>query len=357
MEREPTKRQNMLSFLPTGEPPLLFYQPPDFDPTNNWVHGELQIRRTTAQWITYIHDLEKPIFQPSSIQIILPVSTNIPNIWSERPRAAAMLRDWLERHNRGRAIWRRWLTVVRRRICRKRTNTVDLATCEAIPESQAIHIHDFRSRSLYSFHVGTLQRSLAAALLHQTYGFTEAYAPRNPYTNLPWSLGQICHIMGAIQEHAARRHRFPDDVLVRWRRAGYDLAAFKASNRLFLENRCVRLFFADTHDAAWSQIYQECVEDIFDLVGIRAASSHVFDYVIERRLPEDHLADWDGAVIEYFIYTNYQRLPHGKTAVGMVLGFKDVHQRSVEWYRTYFRAAHPIVRAAIPKRRTNNRRR
>lgn len=347
------------SFLPLA-PPLLFYQPPDYDPDSNWVHGQLRIERTTAQWITYIQELERPIFEPSVFQIALrctDITTTVPNIWSERPRAAAILRDWLWRENRRRWIWRRWLLGIRRRICRKRGNTEDIATCEAVPDAQAVRVLDFRSRSEYVFHVGTLLQSFKTALLHQTFGFTEAQMPRNPYTNLPWSLGQVCHILQELQDHAWRHHRFIDDVLVRWRRAAYDLTRFTAVNRLFLENRCVRLFFADPHGAGWSATYSECVEDIFELVGIRPCSSYVFDYVLERRLPAEHLATWDAAVIEYFIYSNFNRLPHSKSAVEMVAGFRKLYQMSSEWYRAQFRETHPIVRAKSAKRTTTNRRR
>jgi hypothetical protein len=99
------------------------------------------------------------------------------------------------------------------------------------------------------------------------------------------------------------------------------------------------------------------VEDIFDLVGIRYTSSCVFDYVIERRLPVDHMTSWDAAVVEYFIYSNYDRLPQSKSAVEMVLGFKAMYHESAAWYRERFRETHPIVRARSPKRRTTNRRR
>ena len=103
----------------------------------------------------------------------------------------------------------------------KVANTEDLLTNE--PPKHPVTLVSWAERTIHTFESSTLRRDMIARLLMSSYGFSNAQMPRNPYTNVPMTIGQC---MSSIRQicHAGGKSHWTIEGLAA---VDYDLEKFK----------------------------------------------------------------------------------------------------------------------------------
>lgn len=245
----------------------------------------------------------------------------------------------------------RWLVAKTRRRCVG--ESMDLVTTEPVPKTQRVEVCDLRTRTAYVFHTQTVNRSVLQGLLHGLYGIPEPQMPKNPYTNLPWSLGQLVSIFTQIQVNlAVGRNRFLCRTLVDFRRAQYDLANFATRCQGFLRLVVARTFFGDITSHGWLLVYSETLEDVFECLELSPHPRKIFHNILTRRLPDSSLQSrWDNLVLGFWFFENYRSVP---ASVGA--SFMELVHLTRHLYRetlVALEAARPPIARA--RRRKNNR--
>lgn len=297
-----------------------------FDPTNNdpkfgWLRWTVTVPRSLCEWRDTIEALRKPLWaaQPPNNRWSWTPPEGPPYVaggelhpFFHRAAAAELLETWWYRNQRIRWLCRKWLARRRWRIISQRPHhgsQHDLATCEPIPERHRVTVFDVKSRSIYHFHVKTVHSTLLRDLLYQRYAVSEPQMPKNPYTNLPWTVGQLVAIVGQLQTHLWNaHHRFVDSAIFWFRRASYTIPLFVRYYGHRLTFRCARDFFLEPTNDGWEEEY----EDAFNsLVGEArshlvppAARQRVCDYLIHRSMPPAMLATWDNLIIAFWMFAN-----------------------------------------------------
>lgn len=76
-------------------------------------------------------------------------------------------------------------------------NDYDPVTCES--PRRPIRFIDWPQRRIYTFEASTILRDMRERLLYQNYLFTEPKSPRNPYTNVEFSLGQYYSVFKQLR--------------------------------------------------------------------------------------------------------------------------------------------------------------
>lgn len=336
--------------LPPAKGLIRMVQIPYYDPSN-WIHRDLAYKDFTFHgWMNFISTLHAPIFQahPDIHVPTLPyVEGTIPHPYCHRHIAAEIIRNIVLWNIRMRWICRKWISRIRARIVTKRMiGTTDIATMEPIPEMYLISVSDYKSRSTYHFHCHTIQQIIRESLLFQTYGISNPIFPKNPYTNIPWSVGQIIVLMTQIQACVwNRRHKYVNPLLQWFREAGYCLNKFHKENREELHLLAAGSFFKDILNPEVQEITEEVLVDIMEELSL-PKDGRVFHHVSKRSVPTNLQKDWDTIIMCFWMYQNYQTVIHSHFMIyeSMLDGARILYEKTLEW-----------ILSDLPKRRLRAR--
>jgi hypothetical protein len=313
----------------------------------NWIHRDLMYHDFTFRgWMKYIDDLEKPIFElnPSIHMEPFPYKEgDIPHPYCHRHIAAGIFRGIVMWNIRMRWICRKWIHRIRSKIVTKRViGETDIVTLEPIPDSHIVRVKDYKSRSTYLFHSHSIQKLLREALLFQTFGISSPIRAKNPYTNIPWTMGQIIVLMDQVQECVWReRHRFVNPLLQWFREAGYCLKQLQKNHSQELQLLAAASFFKDLFNPDVQEITEEVLMDILEEIGM-PKDGRVFQYVSKRSVQANLQRQWDSMVMCFWMYQNYRTIIHPDFLVFdmMVQGAKTLYDDTLEW-----------IVSELPKRR------
>ena len=113
------------------------------------------------------------------------------------------------------------------------------------------------NRCVYRFNIYDLINIISAALLQQSFMFTNSQNPKNPYTNLNLSTHNLYNIYIQCLE---KRIAIPE-VIRRFQQCDFNVEAFKEKNRVFLLESAINSYFMPdltvNHDVI-TYIYEMC---------------------------------------------------------------------------------------------------
>lgn len=261
------------------------------------------------------------------------------------PQNALRLEACFSASQRLRRLARKWVTCVRRRIMNKRiVGTEDLVTLLPIPNASLVSVYDIKSLRRYDFHTTTIVRTILHSLMMNSYGIPSPHEPKNPYTNVPWSYGQMISIVGQIISNLGRRHRFPHYLLRAYRNAHYNIKTFLIAAGQDLKISAAREFFGAKDDPVTQEIYGEVIDDLYSEESHPMGWKTVVELVKKRMLSAELMKEWDNLVIAFWLYSNY------KIYINPFWSYHEIddqylllNRRSYIWWRTQPRS---IVRRA-----------
>ncbi len=309
----------------------------------NWFHVFFQKDRTLKEWRDEIEELRKPLWFTDVPQIDLGIRIQTApfdpdgfvNRWTHAKEAADYAEAFLQRNLQMRWIVRKWIARIRERIHRKRIigDGMDIATHEPIHPRFCVTVADPKSKATYRFHASTLHKTCLESLWYHTYGFASPCAPKNPYTNLPWSLGQLVAIweqMAVI--YMKERHTFMHKHLVSFRHSRYDIETFYEENRKDLHLHAIHTFFKDTSNADFLDTFEEVLLDVLEELDL-PKDGRVFQHVSTRSVENRILAVWDDLLATYWIYQNYQEVYHDKykSFIDLCVGLRMLYGATLDW--------------------------
>ncbi len=327
---------------PQGIP--IIYRPDNFNPAANWVHRDMSWPRKLGAWVAYIEGLRTPVFPTSilAIPIALPpvppyVEGTVPDLWCHRAIAADQLEAWFRTNQQVRWAARRLLLGWRRRVMDRRLVGAegDVGTLEPVPPQWAVTVYDWSSRSRYCFHANTIHQNIVGALRFQSLAISSPQRPKNPYTNLPWSQGQLAIITDQIvRAFWGMGGRFPDRALQVFAQTGFNLLEFRGVMGPELEVECARDFFNATTSEYWDDIYEETMDDLLPYAMRRTPTVPYRDLVVNRSLPRPLLSGWDELVCAFWCFNNLHRiiLPRMCGLEDIVGRLEDLIERTSKLY-------------------------
>ncbi len=333
----------------------------------NWVyHSFIEKDRTWDEWVTYIRELDTPImlsqssgFLFSQVPDVIPpyIPNTIPDPWFHRAEAANIIRSALLKTMRIRKYAYKWLHrmkerkqhihemrwILRKCIARMRERVMqnrihgqdhDIVTMEEIPPELRISVYDTKSRSLYYFNAYTIHGLIQKDLLYQSFAIADPLQPKNPYTNISWSQGQLITLIDQIQLIFLRRHKFICDWIIKFRNAQYSITKFYKDNYRPLQIYAAKTLFSDKTGAEFAAIMEESLNDLFDAMNFQTASL-TYIFLKSRSLPNRFMDEWDDLLCTYWIYENHQVILHDQ-----IIAFDDL----VRYTRLLFKRTENWIR-------------
>jgi hypothetical protein len=280
----------------------------------NWMDAMLNAQDKTLQgWYDLIKEYKEPIFPVSefsqSFNLPKPSYTfpNVPDPFYHRDIIAKYVEELLTENLRLRWIVRKCIRKWRQSLYKRRIiGTIDLESMCEIPDNWKITVHDPKSNSIYVFHTNTLQKTFVTSLLHQSYAFASPQTPKNPYTNIPWSIGQIIHIAGQIQIRMMENcHSYANTWIIRYRTAKYSLTEFEKRHNKALQILAAKTFFGEPSNLFYTELFTETIRDIFEDMGYPTEGLS-YKMILDRVLKADLMKEWDNIAVNSFIHTNHQ---------------------------------------------------
>ncbi len=292
-----------------GIKPLL--KPDAYDPMN-WVHRDATWPRTLRAWVELLGTLRTPLFPGSQLPLIAATSNSsngIPDVLSGRCTAADQLEAFFYRNQAVRFQMRRlFLAWAVRKMGRRIVGETDVGTLEVIPARAVVRVCDWRSRAVYHFHYQTIYRQLVGSLRYETMALSSPKAPKNPYTNLPWSVGQLLVLYDQV--HCllwSQARQFLDPAAQAFYRARLCLSQFRTTFQFQLDIDCAHQFFHDPTSDYWDDIYGETLQDLLDVLAAEQAQL-LWNLVMDRSLPKSLLTAWDTLLYGFWCFENLNRM-------------------------------------------------
>jgi hypothetical protein len=240
----------------------------------------------------------------------------------------------------------RWM---RRWIDTKPYDNCDLYTTIPVPLRAQVVVYDYPNRKKYVFHTHTAVKMIEASLHYSCYGIAKPSQPKNPYTNVPWSFGQLLCIHHQIFRNLLHNHTLLPQYLVNFRLAEYSVRRYYVQNKKHMDILAAKNFFLQKDDPYRDSIYEEVVNDLHTELAL---FPKVTGFVMRRQLPADILQAWDDVVLASYLETNLHTYTDKfKSAREIEEGVLVAYERTLEHRRSLRRPRNPFT-TPIP---ANNR--
>ncbi len=257
-----------------------------------------------------------------------------------------VLESLFQQSQRMRWIARKWIRKVRMRILARRTvGLVDLHTVAEIPLEARVTIYDYPTRSCYAFHANTLERILTTSLSYHAYGIASPQEPKNPYTNVPFTLAQNLSLLQQLIRTLTLWNRVVPHKLMRWHAAHCSIRRLVHTHFRALQVDAAVSFLKRPTEGEALAVFRECVEDLYNLIEVDLRGrSAVLAYVKARRLSPELMAQWDTLILAYWILHNHNLAYGDYTSIDdLEHSFVLLHNTTHQWWVSHRRVILPRV--------------
>ena len=255
---------------------LLLDRNPNFKETVNYIKSKRPKRRFYNTFnIQVIHDLI-----PNASDYLL----GITKAQANEAMRLAFLNESVRR--RFKALVNRW-----RRSTFTQANEEDLITVER-PVKEVI-VYDWTERKTYHFEASTILRCITRRILNHDVLFIQPLEPVNPYTNLPFTLGNMQSIIDQL-----RVHGFSHWTLEALRSAEYNWEYFKIAHEKPLQLDALKKTFLEKTDEARDLLF-DFIDSEYNIHGADFESD-LYRWALVNAASSPHIQCWNKLCYTYY---------------------------------------------------------
>ena len=162
------------------------------------------------------------------------------------------------------------LWIIRKSRRRLIGDDTDMITMEPIPIEEQCSIICMKTRCRYVFSGSMLMKSMKSNLESQTAGIPDVKSPKNPFTNLPYTYGQLLEIYRILLAWCAKRGRVFPSAMSLFRESDFRPARMLKIHHRHLQYKAVLSFFLD--DDVRGESFLESLEVVLDAYTYAMAS-------------------------------------------------------------------------------------
>jgi hypothetical protein len=163
--------------------------------------------------------------------------------------------------------------------------------------------------------------------------------PRNPWTNAPFTYGQIVGVCQSLLQDYARRGRCPPVLFSAFWASRFDVRRFASDNASLLGQHAINAYFKDVNDHNRETVADTIIQLLTE-AGISCTPVGVRRWLRASPLTDGH-REWLAMARDFTLYMNLhvQMRPHWHTDEMIYRDVRRLHQR------------HPISDGAGPRLR------
>jgi hypothetical protein len=240
-------------------------------------------------------------------------------------------------HFQIRACVRKFVQKLRMRIAERRViGEIDLYTTTRVPKSSQVRVYDLPNKSVYIFHTQTAVLILLSGLQHSIYGIPSPHMPKNPYTNVPFTLPQTMVMMEQIIINCARVHHLPHSRMFQFRRCMYKVDVFSQTFRHQLNIESARTFLHSFHDPTSIGYYMEVLNDAIETEVLDLPRWDMISKYLENRTMAPYiLKRFDTIVLCLFLFQNHSVCYTFKSYDDMLNEVVSVYKAALQWWKDH----------------------
>lgn len=197
------------------------------------------------------------------------------------------LQFWIQKDQRIRGALKRFVQLwLYRRYGSRMMNTEDPATLmePRIP----IHIYDTRVKGTYIFDAFSLRRLLQMNLTFTEWMFPEPCHPKNPLTNMPFTMPQVMHIIPKLRAANATNW-----WIEAYYQSKFDLKVFEKVFCIPLKLNSLTELVRNRSSEEYIEYLEEFIEDQFDIHDVEFTSHLTILKWAVAHLPNDaYMIEW-----------------------------------------------------------------
>lgn len=176
---------------------------------------------------------------------------------------------------------------------------VDLVTLEKIPEKEQIKVLCLTSRSTYVYSGATLIKSFLSNLGSQVASISNIKMPKNPFTNVPFTYGQLLHICVEIGGWCYRNSKSYPPLIALFRESQFKLHVLQNLHTNYIQYKATRTFIMD--DDISGEFFFENLEVMFD-----SYAQYLLPY--GSLIETDIFRDWLNSEPTHYLLKNWKQL-------------------------------------------------
>jgi hypothetical protein len=233
--------------------------------------------------------------------------------------------------------WKVWYRLTQRIWSRRLQCNVDMIDMAAVSDADAVLVTDTAHRMIYRFHRRDLFNTLLSNICMSDEMWPNPREPRNPWTNAPFTYGQIVGVCQSLLQDYARRGKCPPVLFSAFWAAQFNLLRFASESASLLGQHAITTYFKDINDHNRDTVADTIIQLLTE-AGIACTPTGVRRWLRVTPLTAGH-REWLQLARDYTLYMNLhvQVRPHWHT--------EDVIQRDVR--RLHQR--HPVSDGAGPR--------
>ena len=189
----------------------------------------------------------------------------------------------------------------------------DLITMEPIPQDEQLRIVSTETRTEYVFSGANLYKSVKSNIECQVGAIAEVKAPKNPYTNVPFTYGQMLEVYHQLASWCARKRKPIPTTLCLYRDCGFRPHTLVKLHHNFVSYKAALAYFMD--DDVRGEYFVENFENLLDTY-YRSLKNYNKDLLESHRFLEwfkkdpQHflLRQWKRIVADYWYYEQTSHL-------------------------------------------------
>ena len=316
---------------------------------NEWVaHMYIQyFRGKHIDWCMKFADLQGSRIRPTSTFEFKPLTPSPFVMTTDIIKAT----QWLFEQNQVlrwamKNLLRLWL--LRKALRRSIGADTDMITMEAIPPEEQCRVVCMQTRSVYVFSGNTLLKTMKSNIECQVGGIPETKAPKNPFTNLPFTYGQMLELYNQLMAWCAKRCRpFPTSLSLYRETAFRPLLMLKLHHN-YLQYRATIASFMDDDPSGAS--FLENLDTVLESYSYampnyddRIMSTPQFAAWIKRDPNHYLIRAWRLIVADYWYYeqTNHLARSHWLSELSIIRDIDILLKASEIHLRGLVRSATP----------------
>lgn len=300
--------------------------------------------RTLSEWISLITEYRYAFSLDSWPPFLKKPTTSSFYRWDQ----ATELEKLFLKNQRMRWIVRKFISRVRRRVMEKRiVGDTDLYTTLPIPDNQVIRVYDVKTRSVYCFHMHTMVKLMSRSLLYSSYAIASPHTPKNPYTNIPWNIGQIISIVSQLLITGAQYCQTPSLLLTDYRASNFNIKTFLRNHSIFLNTQAAITFFSNLDDGDTKAMFLETYDDLAAYVNDPMVYNKVLRVrkILEKLTDKVLLKKWTDLITSFWIFYTHRFMWKWNTITDLVLDYRRIQHETYLLYRP--KPAVPITNITI----------
>lgn len=197
-----------------------------------------------------------------------------------------LLEEWVQIERKCISAFRNLVRIwLQRRYGTRLLNTEDPATmAEPI---KPVLVFDYASRGLYCFEVSTIQKNIESSLSYTDWLLPEPLPPKNPFTNVPFTIGQNVKILQDLRIYGRNSW-----VLESYRSCGMNEQLFRNLFQVPLKYRILEEKIRNL-DPDFLELFDEFVEDEHDYHNIATVTNiNVLKWAIRNETTHRLIQEW-----------------------------------------------------------------